>query len=105
MENVIQTKRCVTDFKILKSEECEKGAKLIIYSDIDELLVYKSRNEPMDDVTIFGISVEFGEKTIMMDISINELELFARSLLSHIKMIRKVYGEEIKMQNNMGCQV
>ena len=59
----------------------------------------------MDDDTIFGFWVEFGEKTLMMNVSVDELELFASSVLKQIEIIRKSYGEQIKIQSDMGCGV
>jgi hypothetical protein len=64
-------------------------------------------NEEMDS-TIFGMFIEFGkekEKTIMLDAPINDLELFAKSILAHIEIIRKNYGEQIKIQNDLGSVI
>ena len=106
MENVIELKKCITDFGVLKSSDCEKGGvKIKVYSDVYDLLVYNSRKEEMNDETIFGLWVECGEKTLMMDVSIDELELFASSVLNQIEIIRKSYGEQIKIQYDMGCAV
>ena len=105
MENVIELKKCVTDFEKLEMSDCENGVKIKVYSDVHDLLVYNSRKEEMDDNTIFGFWVECGEKTLMMDVSIDELELFASSVLKQIEIIRKSYGEQIKIQSDMGCVI
>ena len=105
MENVIELKKCVTDFEKLESLDCENGVKIKVYSDVHDLLVYNSQKEEMDDNTIFGFWVECGEKTLMMDVSIDELELFASSVLKQIEIIRKSYGEQIKIQSDMGCVI
>ena len=105
MENVIELKKCTTDFELLESSDCENGVKIKVYSDVYDLLVNNSRKEEMDDETIFGLWVECGDKTLMMDVSIDELELFASSVLKHIEIIRKSYGEQIKIQSDMGCAV
>ena len=105
MENVIELKKCVTDFEKLEMSDCENGVKIKVYSDVHDLLVYNSRKEQMDDGTIFGLWVECGEKTLMMDVSIDELELFASSVLKQIEIIRKSYGEQIKIQSDMGCVI
>lgn len=105
MENVIELKKCVTDFEKLKMSDCENGVKIKVYSDVHDLLVYNSRKEEMDDNTIFGFWVECGKKTLMMDVSIDELELFASSVLKQIEIIRKSYGEQIKIQSDMGCVI
>ena len=59
----------------------------------------------MDDNTIFSFWVECGEKTLIMDVSIDELELFASSVLKQIEIIRKSYGEQIKIQSDMCCVI
>ena len=107
MENVIELKKCITDFELLKTSDFENGVDIKIYSDTHDLLVYNHNKEEMDG-TIFGLWIECGkekEKTIMLDLPINELELFAKSSLNHIEIIRKSYGEQIKMQSDMGSFV
>ena len=105
MENAIKLRKCVADFDKLESSDCEKGVKIIVYSDIHDLLIYNSRKEEMDYNTVFGLHVECGEKTLMMDVPIDELELFASSVLKQIEIIRKSYSEQIKIQSDMGCVV
>lgn len=105
MENVIELKKCVTDFEKLEMSDCENGVKIKVYSDVHDLLVYNSREEEMDDNTIFSFWVECGEKTLIMDVSIDELELFASSVLKQIEIIRKSYGEQIKIQSDMCCVI
>ena len=104
MENVIELRKCVTDFEKLESSDC-KNVKIKVYSDVYDLFVYNSRKEEMADDTIFGLDIECGEKTLMMDIQIDELELFASSILKQIEIIRKTYGEQIKIQSDMGCVI
>jgi len=105
MENVIEFKKCVTDFQNLKSSDCDNGIKIKVFSDVHDLLFYSNRKEEMDDGTVFGLFVECGKKTLMMNVSINELELFTSSVLKQIEIIRKSYGEQIKKQSDMGCVV
>jgi hypothetical protein len=107
MENIIELKNCVTDFGTLKSSDFEEGIKLKIGSDTNDLLVYNQRKEEMDG-TIFWLWIECGkerEKAIMIDFPINELELFAKSILTHIEIIRKNYDEQIKIQSDMGSVI
>ena len=61
----------------IRKVRLRKRSKIKVYSDVHDLLVYNSQKEEMDDNTIFGSWVECGEKTLMMDVSIDELELFA----------------------------
>jgi hypothetical protein len=102
MVNVIELEKCVTDFEKLESSDCENGVKIKVYSDALDLLVHNNQKREMDDATIFGLWVECGEKRLMMDVSIDELELFASSVLKQIEIIRKSYGEQIKKQSDMG---
>lgn len=102
MVNVIELEKCVTDFEKLESSDCENGVKIKVYSDVLDLLVHNNQKIEMDDATIFGLWVECGEKRLMMDVSIDELELFASSVLKQIEIIRKSYGEQIKKQSDMG---
>lgn len=105
MENVIELRKCVTDFEKLESSDCENGVKIKVYSDVQDLLVYNHRKEEMDCQSLFVLWVECGGKALMMDVSIDELELFASSVLKQIEIIRKSYGEQIKIQSDMGCVI
>jgi len=105
MENVIELNKCVTDFENLESSDFENGIKIKVYSDTHDLLVYNRRKEEMDDYTVFVLQIECGEKNLMMNVSIDDLELFVGSVLKQIEIIRKSYGEQIKIQTNMGCVV
>lgn len=107
MNNIIELRKCVIDFKNLEKSDFENGISIRVYSDTHDLLVYNHNKEEMDG-TIFGLWIEFGkdkEKTVMLDAPINELELFAKSILNHIDIIRKSYGEQIKVQSDMGCVI
>ena len=105
MENVIKFKKCITDFKVLEDSECEKGVKISVYSETYDLIVYNNNKEDMKDSTIFGINIECGEKSLMLDVTIGELELFASSILNHIKIIREQFAEQIKNQYDNHCNV
>ena len=105
MESVIELKKCVTDFEKLESSECKNGIKITVYSNVRDLLVYNSQKEEMDEDTVFGLLVECGNKMLMMDVTIDELELFTSSVLTQIGIIRKSYGEQIKIQSDRGCVV
>jgi hypothetical protein len=107
MENTIELTDCVVDFETINASDFDQGIKIKVYSDADDLLIYNKRKEEMEG-TIFGIFIECGnekEKTIMLNVSIDELELFAYSVLKHIKIIRKGYCEQIKIQTEMGSVI
>jgi len=107
MKNIIELGGCVIDFENFESSDFENGINIKVYSDTRELIRYNEINEEMDS-TIFGLWIEFGkekEKTIMLDAPINELELFAKSVLNHIDIIRKSYDEQIKIQFDMGSVI
>ena len=107
MKNIIELGGCVIDFENFESSDFENGINIKVYSDTHDLILYNEMNEEMDS-TIFGMFIEFGkekEKTIMLDAPINDLELFAKSILAHIEIIRKNYGEQIKIQNDLGSVI
>ena len=105
MENLIELKkRVVTDFESIDESDFEKGVNLKIYSNTYDLNVYYHNKEEMDG-TIFSLWLECGnkkEKTIMVDVPIDELELFANSVLKNINIIRKNYNTQIKYQTENG---
>jgi hypothetical protein len=104
MKNIIELTECVIDFENFESSDFENGINITVYSDTRDLILYNEMNEEMD-ATIFGLWIEFGkekEKTIMLYAPINDLELFAKSILAHIDIVRKNYGEQIKIQTNLG---
>lgn len=86
------------------NSECE----LYVFSDTNDLLVYDHRKEGMEEETIFSMWVNCGkglEKAIMFSIEMDELELFATSVLTQIKLIRDNYSDQIKRQSELGCNV
>lgn len=103
METILELKKCVTDFTTLQSSDIEdRSLKLKVYSDVSDLLVCNQNNVGMDG-TIFSLFIEMGkEKTLMLDLPIDDLELFASSILKHIKIIRKTYGKQIAIQSETG---
>jgi hypothetical protein len=107
MKNIIELTECIIDFENFESSDFENGINIKVYSDTRELIRYNEINEEMDS-TIFGLWIEFGkekEKTIMLDAPINDLELFAKSILAHIDIVRENYGEQIKIQNHLGSLI
>lgn len=103
MENKIELKNCVIDFENFEQfNEIKQGAEIFVYSDTWDILAYCESNEKMDG-TIFGLWIQFGknkERTIMFDVEIDELEMFACSLQKHIEIIRGGLAEQIKKQQN-----
>ena len=109
MEVKLPTKNALTDTgnKYLETKVNE-GVEFIVYSDTHDLLVYAHNQEQMTGETIFGLWVAFGkdkEKTIMCDVEINELELFANSILKQIEIMRNNYSEQIKYQTDKGIHI
>jgi hypothetical protein len=105
MKNTIELRDSLIDFENVTISDFEKNINIIVYSEIQELLNSNEDKEVMDK-TIFGVDIKFGEKqekTIMVDAPINDLELFAKSILAHIDIVRKNYGEQIKIQTNWGA--
>ena len=100
----IKINKCDTDFKTLEDLDFKDGFTLAVYSDTHDLLHYKYNKEPIDK-PIFGIWVEIGHdqyKSIMTDVPMDDLELFANSILKSIEIIRNNYSEQIKTQLSIG---
>jgi len=105
MINTIELRKCEIDFEKIEKLDFKKGVNIVVHSEIQDLLLHIDSNEVMD-TTIFGLWIEFGkekEKTIMLDAPMRDLELFAKDILDHIDMVRKNYGEQIKIQTNWGA--
>jgi hypothetical protein len=104
MQNIIESINCYTSFfedKKIEESDFEKRIRVRVLSDTEDLFISSINKEEMDG-TIFrfeiGIGDEEDENTITADVRINELELFASSILNHIEIVRKNYGEQIKKQ-------
>ena len=66
-----------------------------------QIYVYRDETEWIDDKEVYPFSlwIEYGEenqKSIMCDIRLHDLELFAHTLLKSIEMFRRDYSDEIK---------
>jgi hypothetical protein len=66
-----------------------------------EIYIFKDETEWLDELGIYPFSlwIEYGEenqKSIMCDIRLHDLELFAHTLLKSIEMFRRDYSDEIK---------
>ena len=106
MENILQPTDCVCDFETLSKDDFKDGIRIKVYSEINDLLAYNSQNSDMCDSTIFGVWVEIGKsRAIMANVSIDELELFSKSILTHIEILRRNYGEQIKVQTDRGNNI
>lgn len=108
MENIINLYDGIADFREFKDSD-SKNMRLLLYSCLEDLPIYHKNEQDAD--SIFSLWIEFGkapessagyEKRIMVDVRLDELELFASSVLKHIEIIRKNYGEQIKKQYDMG---
>jgi hypothetical protein len=107
MENVIEITEVNTDFELVKSSDFEKGVKLKIISCTHDLVVYSRVNEGIDS-SLFTLFIEFGddyEKTIFLNLQMDELELFTNSLLKHIEIIKSNYVDQIKIQRNLNIKI
>jgi hypothetical protein len=107
MINKIELRKCEIDFEDVKISDFKKGVNIVVHSEIQDLLLYIENKEVMD-TSFFGLFIEFGEekeKTIMLDAPIDDLELFAKSILAHIDIVRKNYAEQIKIQTNWGADI
>jgi hypothetical protein len=101
MKNTINFNRQVGDFP-----EFIDGGKITIASNVDDLFFCNKKNEVMDgfifDITIENEDYSCPYKFMNIGVPINELELFAKSIITHIEIIRGTYGEQIKQQHDKG---
>lgn len=107
METNTRLNDILLDFDNLNEDDFKFGANIKVYSDMQFILTYNSNEAKMND-TIFGLRVEFGkdkDKSIMTNVRIDDLELFASSILKQIKIVRKNYSKEIKKQRKLGVNV
>jgi len=111
MENNIELYNAIADFSKIDYSDFI-NVRLSIFSCIEDLHKYNDSNEDAD--VIFSLWIEFGKdqdedkeykKRIMVDVPLDELELFASSVLKHIEIIRRDYGEQIKKQLDRGNQI
>ena len=81
------------------SEQCQKdfeihGSQIYIYNDVKNWLYD-------DDARIFSLWIEYGKeknRAIMFDVDLDDLEIFAASLLKSIEMVRRDYSDVIKQK-------
>ena len=108
MYNKIKFKKCVTNFNKLKQTDIDSdGVNITISADTLDLDVCNHNIEEIGG-TIFKLWIECGkkkEKTIMINLPINEFELFVKSVLNHIDIIRKSYGDQIKKHYDMNTKI
>jgi superfamily I DNA/RNA helicase len=66
-----------------------------------QVYIYKDEKNWIseEDQRLYGLWIEYGEKknkTMMFDIDLDDLEMFANSLLKSIEMFRRDYAEVLK---------
>ena len=65
-------------------------------------------NADSEDEYIYSIWIEYGdsyENTLMFDVKMQYLELFASSLLKSIEIVRRDYAEEIVKKRKKGLPI
>lgn len=75
-----------------------------------QIYIYKDEDNWKDDekYNAFSLWVEYGEdnkETLMFDVDLNDLEMFANSLMKSIEMLRRDYSEVIKHKINNGYPI
>jgi hypothetical protein len=84
-----------------KIEDLDKNPEISVFSSCQDLIACFQSKTKMYDGTIFNISIECGEGSfIQYEIKIDDLELFANSILKSIEIVRRDYSEHIKYQAN-----
>jgi len=72
-----------------------------------QIYIYKDENswEQDEGTHAFGLFFEYGihkKNTFMFDVDLNELEMFANSLMKSIEMLRRDYSDVIKKKIKSG---
>jgi len=75
-----------------------------------QIYIYKDEVNWEDDETdnAFSLWVEYGQsnkKALMFDVDLNDLEMFANSLMKSIEMLRRDYSEVIKHKIKNGSPI
>ena len=86
MESKMSLKKAVIDATI---DDFNSESEIYVFSDTNDLLVYKHNEEEMCDDTIFSLWINCGknkQQAIMFDVEIDELEAFASSILKQIEI-------------------
>jgi hypothetical protein len=93
--------KLVSSSIMTKIEDLDKNPELCVFSSCQDLIASFRGKTKMYDGTIFNISIECGEGSfIQYEIKIDDLELFATSILKSIEIVRRDYSEHIKYQTN-----
>lgn len=104
MNNKIEIKKGFLGCDTLTKEDLILGVNIDVYSCTHDLLVYNQRNEKMEG-TIFGLIIEpikCPENEIFLDLPMDELEMFAHSILKHIEIVKTKHADDIKKQISLG---
>ena len=75
-----------------------------------QIYIYKDEDNWKDDEkdNAFALWVEYGKdnkETLMFDVDLNDLEMFANSLMKSIEILRRDYSEVIKHKINNGSPI
>jgi hypothetical protein len=108
MKTILDVHKFDTDFKEIETSDPNRGhplpIRLKVFPNVNDLCATSNANE-MLKTTIFDLWIEIGyeqEKTIMIDVPMEDLELFAHSVLKQIEIVRKNYAELIQKQKDLG---
>ena len=80
-------------------KDFDKGCQIYIYKD-------ENSWEQDEGTHVFALWVEYGkdkEKALMFDADLNDLEMFANSLLKSIEMLRRDYSDVLKEKIKSGA--
>lgn len=98
------------EFKLkLDSFVCEKDSLpdevVKAFEKSAQIYIYRIEITEVDEDPLYGIWLEYGEgnnRSLMFHAHLDELELFAYTLLKSIKMTRRDFKEIIKIRNKEG---
>ena len=105
MKIIAPLKNCNIDGNL---ENLKGKCNIEVYCDAHDLLIHYDNEYDMDNEYISHVWINFGEEyneTIFFDIAIDDLELFAHSILKEIEIVRRNYSKQIQYQIDKGFKI
>ena len=83
-------------------KEFDNGCKICLYKEEEDW-------ESEEDIHVFSLRLEYGKNNkkyfIWFEVDLNDLEMFANSLMKSIEMLRRDYSEVIKHKIKNGSPI
>jgi hypothetical protein len=104
MKNTIELQNGFLGHDVLKSDDLKYGVKFKVYSDVHDLLVYNNQKVTMSG-TVFNVTIECIKNEnigMFFEVPMDELEMFAYSVLKHVEIVKNKHAEDLKKQLSLG---